>query len=406
MPAFSRTFLAPGAPPYRVKIDYNEFAENTQTSQVGQDAKRIVNAWKVPWAQREQAKIGLLGWQYKAYASGTPYLARVIPHQHPDDPTLYARTIAETSGIGPLGTTGPNGTAEFQFAKLVTTYESYRCAILEDADVMSQVPARFIVSLTNSPTGGTFTLTVTVLNGASATAVTIPSNKTGAVIELMLTAAGVTCAVSGAAGGPWTFVFPRTSAGVTIVGDGTALTGAGAQPGVTVQIIATGREAVPNESLFQRYTIKKFRAESQVLFSEVGSWKWLDGPSIGQGVSQKIPLRLSRLRCLFQILAIPMNCVNWAALSLAMNKTNLDYWDPFGMNLPPGTVLFGEPQVSEPRPSAAGDLVVDLLINACHNPTGWNSFPDRTTMRFYPIGNGTNRPFPAFDFASILMPPP
>lgn len=101
------------------------------------------------------------------------------------------------------------------------------------------------VTLNNTPTGGTFTLSY----DGQVTA-PIAYNATGANVQTALRAltnvgaTGVT--VAGAAGGPFTVTFAGTLVNMNvpqIIGNGTALTGAGAQPTVTVATTTQGQAA-------------------------------------------------------------------------------------------------------------------------------------------------------------------
>lgn len=99
-----------------------------------------------------------------------------------------------------------------------------------------------LVTLTNTPTGGTFTLSY---NGA--TTPPLPYNETAANVQVALralsTIGGANVTVTGSAGGPYTVTFIGTLAATDVsplVGTGASLTGAGAQPGVTVATTTAG----------------------------------------------------------------------------------------------------------------------------------------------------------------------
>lgn len=106
-----------------------------------------------------------------------------------------------------------------------------------------------VVTLTNSPTGGTFTLTVvSEVNGVSVTATTaaIAYNATGpvgvqAALRALNTIPGASLiTATGSASGPYTVNFDASSGYVTLTGDGSLLTGGGSQPAVSVSVTDTG----------------------------------------------------------------------------------------------------------------------------------------------------------------------
>lgn len=101
-----------------------------------------------------------------------------------------------------------------------------------------------VVTLNNTPTGGTFTLTVTA-GGQTLTTTAIAYNATGpigvqaALVALLNVGAG-NATVTGSASGPYTVTFADAVGATTLTGDGALLTGAGAQPTVTVVQTAPG----------------------------------------------------------------------------------------------------------------------------------------------------------------------
>lgn len=99
-----------------------------------------------------------------------------------------------------------------------------------------------VVTLNNTPTGGTFTLS---FDGA--TTPPLAFNITAANIQVALRALptinGANVTVTGSVGGPFTVTFIGTLAGANVsqlVGTGASLTGAGAQPTVTVATTTPG----------------------------------------------------------------------------------------------------------------------------------------------------------------------
>jgi len=105
-----------------------------------------------------------------------------------------------------------------------------------------------VATLTNTPTSGTFTLTVvSEVDGTSVTATTaaIAYNASAADVQaalrLLTTIPGyATIAVSGSAGGPYTVTFPASSGYVVLTGDGSGMSGGGSQPAVSVAVTGTG----------------------------------------------------------------------------------------------------------------------------------------------------------------------
>jgi hypothetical protein len=93
-----------------------------------------------------------------------------------------------------------------------------------------------VVTANETPTGGTFTLG---FEGATTTAIAYDaSNATvQAALRALPTIGSPNVTVAGSAGGPWTVTFASALANqpqLLIVGNGTLLTGAGAQPTITV----------------------------------------------------------------------------------------------------------------------------------------------------------------------------
>jgi hypothetical protein len=95
----------------------------------------------------------------------------------------------------------------------------------------------------NTPTGGTFTLTLTTPSGAFTTAAQA-YNATGATLQTAVRALDsrfAAATVTGSAGGPYTFGFPASLGSVQVTADYSLLTGAGAQPTITFATTSTGR---------------------------------------------------------------------------------------------------------------------------------------------------------------------
>lgn len=95
-----------------------------------------------------------------------------------------------------------------------------------------------VVTLNNTPTGGTFKLSVTAggtttTTGAIAFDATGPIGVQAALVALSNVGAG-NATVTGNASGPYTITFADAVGAVTLTGDGALLTGAGAQPTATV----------------------------------------------------------------------------------------------------------------------------------------------------------------------------
>ena len=93
-----------------------------------------------------------------------------------------------------------------------------------------------VVTLNETPTGGTFTLSfegaTTIATAFDATSGTVQTN-----LRALATIGSPNVTVAGSAGGPYTVTFAGTLANqpqLLIVGNGTLLTGAGSQPTVTV----------------------------------------------------------------------------------------------------------------------------------------------------------------------------
>lgn len=98
------------------------------------------------------------------------------------------------------------------------------------------------ITLTNTPTGGTFTATVTI-NGASQTTSALAYNITTtnlatAINGLSNVSSGAT--VSGTAGSNYTVALPASIGLATLSANGALLTGAGAQPAANVTVNDSG----------------------------------------------------------------------------------------------------------------------------------------------------------------------
>lgn len=109
--------------------------------------------------------------------------------------------------------------------------------------------AKAVATLNNTPTGGTFLLTVATtlpVPGGTATTTALAFNATAATIQTAIRAldnvAGALVTVTGSVGGPFTFTFPQELGEVTLTANGAALTGAGAQPTVTVATSEEGND--------------------------------------------------------------------------------------------------------------------------------------------------------------------
>lgn len=97
---------------------------------------------------------------------------------------------------------------------------------LDDGQVIALTPTSWTATITGTPTGGTFTLSV-----GSATTAPITYNATASAVQSALNAlSGVTASVTGTAGGPYTVTLTN---GGTLTASGAGLTG-GTTPNVTV----------------------------------------------------------------------------------------------------------------------------------------------------------------------------
>lgn len=116
---------------------------------------------------------------------------------------------------------------------------------LRNGQVMTRITggAATVATLNNTPTGGTFTVSVTQ-GGATTTTTALAFNATGATVQTalrLLANVDAASTVSGSASGPYTFGFPASMGTTTVTGSGTALTGAGSQPTITFAATADGR---------------------------------------------------------------------------------------------------------------------------------------------------------------------
>lgn len=111
---------------------------------------------------------------------------------------------------------------------------------LEMGQVMARigVGAADVLTLSNTPTGGTFTVTVEA-GGVVATTSALAFGALASAVQTAVQAlgnVGTGLTVSGSAGGPYTFTTVGTYGPVTITADGSLLTGAGQQP---LAVVAT-----------------------------------------------------------------------------------------------------------------------------------------------------------------------
>lgn len=100
-----------------------------------------------------------------------------------------------------------------------------------------------VATLNNSPAGGTFAVSVSNA-GTTATTAPVAYNATGATVQTavrLLANVNPATTVSGSAGGPYTFTFPAAMGSTQVSGDGSLMTGSGAQPTVTVAVTTDGR---------------------------------------------------------------------------------------------------------------------------------------------------------------------
>lgn len=116
---------------------------------------------------------------------------------------------------------------------------------LRNGQLMARMSAggATVATANNTPTGGTFTLTVTT-PGDSRTTTALAYNATGATVQAAIRAlpnVDATSTVSGSAGGPYTFGFPASMGSVQVSADDALLTGAGTKPTVTFATTSDGR---------------------------------------------------------------------------------------------------------------------------------------------------------------------
>jgi hypothetical protein len=100
----------------------------------------------------------------------------------------------------------------------------------------ASVGAADVLTLNNTPTGGTFVVSVAA-GGTTQSTTALAYNATAATVQTavqLLTNVGTGLTVSGSAGGPYTFTAVSPFGPVTITSDGSLLTGAGSQPTATV----------------------------------------------------------------------------------------------------------------------------------------------------------------------------
>jgi hypothetical protein len=109
--------------------------------------------------------------------------------------------------------------------------------------------AKAVVTLNNTPTGGTFPLTVATtlpVPGGTETTTALAYNASAATVQaairLLANVAPYLPTVTGSAGGPYTVTFPQELGEVMVTGNGAGLTGAGAQPTVTVATTEEGND--------------------------------------------------------------------------------------------------------------------------------------------------------------------
>lgn len=105
------------------------------------------------------------------------------------------------------------------------------------------LPGTDTATITGVPTGGTFTLSVSVGGGAVQTTAGIAFNATAAAVQTALQGlsnVGANLAtVTGSAGGPYTISFDNSLGAVILTANGAGLTG-GTSPGVTIAALAPG----------------------------------------------------------------------------------------------------------------------------------------------------------------------
>lgn len=119
---------------------------------------------------------------------------------------------------------------------------------LRNGQVMSRIQgtaanAVLVATENNTPTGGTFTVSVTNA-GITTTTTALAQAATGATVQTavrLLSNVNIATTVAGSAGGPYTFTFPAVMGSTQVTADGSLLTGAGAQPTVTVATTTDGR---------------------------------------------------------------------------------------------------------------------------------------------------------------------
>lgn len=108
---------------------------------------------------------------------------------------------------------------------------------LDMGQVMARIgtAAAYTVTLNNTPTGGTFTISVTA-GGSTQTTSALAFNAAAATVQTAvqaLTNVGTGLTVSGSAGGPYAVTAASNYGPAAVSSDGSLLTGAGAQPTAT-----------------------------------------------------------------------------------------------------------------------------------------------------------------------------
>jgi hypothetical protein len=176
--------------------------------------------------------MGNLGRNVTNYASG--YDDSIIAGANPK--WLMAGASVDWSLVP--ATTAP---VTLTSGRLIPTGQQY----LRNGQVLTRITggAATVATLNNTPTGGTFTLSVT--NGGTTTTTTaLAYNATGATVQtaiLLLSNVASGATVTGSASGPYTFAFPSGMGTTSVTANGALLTGAGIQPTVTFATSADGR---------------------------------------------------------------------------------------------------------------------------------------------------------------------
>jgi hypothetical protein len=155
-----------------------------------------------------------------------------------------------TNGTGDIHVWCPQAKIVSEFTAVQGEYGTYTVPeltvdLISDAAYVNTAAVNEVqtVTISGSPTGGTFTLR---FNGAttSAIAYNAASSAVQTALQALSTIGTGNATVSGSAGGPYTVTFAGTLAGMNVplmVGDGALLTG-GSAPAATVTIATEGVE--------------------------------------------------------------------------------------------------------------------------------------------------------------------